>query len=84
MRIVADLDKITANARATVDQCARHGVSVAAVTKCVCGDPAIVRAILAGGVRTIGESRLDNVVREYPNQPGHVGRRRYTGAPGSV
>ena len=63
MKIVADLDKITANARATVDQCARHGVSVAAVTKCVCGDPAIVRAILAGGVRAIGESRLDNVRR---------------------
>ncbi len=63
MRIVADLDKITANARATVDQCARHGVSVAAVTKCVCGEPEIVRAILAGGVREIGESRIDNVRR---------------------
>ena len=40
-----------------------EGVSVAAVTKCVCGDPDIVRAILAGGVRTIAESRLDNVRR---------------------
>lgn len=63
MRIVADLDKITANARATVDECARHGVTVAAVTKCVCGEPEIVRAILAGGVSTIAESRLDNVRR---------------------
>jgi predicted amino acid racemase len=63
MRIVADLEKITANARATVDQCAKHGISVAAVTKCVCGEPEIVRAILAGGVREIGESRIDNVRR---------------------
>ncbi len=63
MRIVADLDKITANARATVEQCAQHGVTVAAVTKCVCGEPEIVRAILAGGVSTIAESRLDNVRR---------------------
>jgi ornithine racemase len=46
-----------------VDVCARHGVSVAAVTKCVCGEPAIARAILAGGVRTIADSRLDNVHR---------------------
>jgi predicted amino acid racemase len=61
MRIVADLEKITANARATVEQCARHGVAVAAVTKCVCGEPEIVKAILAGGVSTIAESRLDNV-----------------------
>jgi predicted amino acid racemase len=63
MRIVADLDKIAANARLAVDLCAPHGVSVTAVTKCVCGEPAIVRAILAGGVTTIAESRLDNVRR---------------------
>lgn len=63
MRIVADLDKITANARATVDACARHGIAVAGVTKCVCGEPEVVRAILAGGVRTIAESRIDNVRR---------------------
>jgi predicted amino acid racemase len=63
MRLVADLEKIAENARITAAMCARHGVSVAAVTKCVCGEPAIVRAILAGGVREIGESRLDNVRR---------------------
>ena len=63
MRIVADLDKIAVNARAAVELCARHDVSVAAVTKSVCGDPGIVRAILAGGVTTIADSRLDNVRR---------------------
>jgi predicted amino acid racemase len=63
MRIVADLDKITANTRATVDACSRHGIAVVGVTKCVCGEPEIVRAILAGGVQTIAESRIDNVRR---------------------
>jgi ornithine racemase len=63
MRIVADCDKIKANARAIVELCAGHGIEVAAVTKCVCGEPEIVRAILAGGVKTIAESRVDNVRR---------------------
>jgi predicted amino acid racemase len=63
MRIVADCDKIRANARAVVDLCAEHGIEVAAVTKSVCGQPEIVRAILAGGARTIAESRMDNVRR---------------------
>jgi predicted amino acid racemase len=63
MRIVADCDKIKANAQATVDLCAEHGIAIAAVTKCVRGEPEIVRAILAGGVRTIAESRLDNIRR---------------------
>lgn len=63
MRIVADCDKIRANARATVDFCAEHGVEVACVTKSVCGEPEIVRAVLAGGVRLVAESRIDNVRR---------------------
>jgi len=63
MRIVADTGKISANARAIVELCAPHGIEVAAVTKCVCGEPEIVRAVLAGGVTTIAESRLDNVRR---------------------
>lgn len=63
MRIVADTGKIEANARAIVDLCARRGVTVVAVTKCVCGEPGIVRAVLAGGVATIADSRLGNVRR---------------------
>jgi predicted amino acid racemase len=63
MRIVADCDKIRANARAIVDLCAEQGIEIAAVTKSVCGEPQIVRAVLAGGVKTIAESRIDNVRR---------------------
>ncbi len=63
MKIVADARKIRDNAAAVVGLCAKHGIEVAAVTKCVCGEPEIVRAIVAGGVKTIAESRLDNVRR---------------------
>lgn len=63
MRIVADSDKIAANARAVVELCDAHGVEVAAVTKCVCGEPQIVQAVLDGGVARIAESRLGNVRR---------------------
>ncbi len=58
-----ELAKIEANARAIVALCARHGIAVAGVTKCTCGDPDVARAMLRGGVIEIGESRLENVQR---------------------
>lgn len=63
MRIVADADKVAANAQAIVALCAEHGIDVVGVSKCVCGEPEIVRAMLAAGVTIIGESRLDNIRR---------------------
>ena len=62
MRIVADLDKITANARATVELCGRHGIEVTAV-------PSASAANRRSPGRswpaawTIAESRIDNVRR---------------------
>ncbi len=62
MRIVADAAKITANTEAVVRLCAAQHIDVVAVSKCVRSDPAIVRAMLRGGVRIIGESRLSNIL----------------------
>lgn len=53
-----DLEKITANARAAVALCGRFGIEVLGVTKSVCGLPAVARAMLAGGVRGLGDGRL--------------------------
>ncbi len=58
-----DLEKIERNARAIVGLCARHGIEVIGVTKCTCGHPEVARAMLAGGVSAIGESRLENLQR---------------------
>jgi ornithine racemase len=57
--LTIDLSKIEANARIVVD--ALPGAEVVGVTKVTCGTPEVARAMLAGGVSAIGESRLENV-----------------------
>lgn len=61
--LAIDLDKLERNARAIVDQCSEHGISVSGVTKGACGSPAVARAMLRGGVRSLGDSRMENVRR---------------------
>jgi len=63
MRIEVDCERIRRNAEALVNFCGEHGIEVVGVSKCVCGEPEIVRAMLAGGCTMIAESRLDNVRR---------------------
>ena len=63
MRIVCDCEKIRRNAAAVVELCAPHGITVVGVTKCVCGEPEVGRAMLTGGCAVLGESRLDNIRR---------------------
>lgn len=62
-RVSIDLVKLEGNARAVVSLCAEHGIGVTGVTKGVCGSPEVARAMLRGGVSSIGESRLENVAR---------------------
>ena len=59
--LTIDLDKITANAHRVV--AALGGTHVVAVTKVTCGSPEVGRAMLAGGARALGESRLENAAR---------------------
>ena len=63
MRIEVDCERIRANAAAVTELCARHGIEVAGVTKCVRGEPEVARAMLAGGCTMLADSRLDNVAR---------------------
>jgi len=63
MKLVADCEKIRQNARAVVELCATHGIEVAGVTKCCCGEPEVARAMLAGGCTMLADSRLANVAR---------------------
>jgi len=58
-----DLDVIEHNARAIVGQCAEHGIAVSGVTKGVCGNAEIAKAMLRGGVVSLGDSRLENIAR---------------------
>ena len=59
--VTVDLGKVRENARTVVDHL--PGISVVAVTKVTCGSPQVGRAMLAGGARALGESRLENAQR---------------------
>lgn len=61
--LTIDLNKITDNACKTLVICRPFGLEVVGVTKGVCGLPPVARAMLAGGIETIGDSRLDNIAR---------------------
>ncbi len=57
--LTIDLGKIEENARLVVD--ALPGAQVVGITKVTCGSPEVARAMLAGGVTAIGESRIENI-----------------------
>lgn len=62
-RLRIDLAKITHNARRTVEIARGHGVEVMGVTKGAAGIPEVATAMLAGGVESLADSRLDNIAR---------------------
>ena len=61
--LTIDLGLIEANARVLTRLCARHGIDVCGVTKGVAGHPGVAGAMLRGGVRSLGDSRLRNLQR---------------------
>ncbi len=62
-RIDIDLGKIRHNTRTVVERLKVRGIGMTAVTKAVCGHPAIARAMLDGGAAGLAEARLSNVRR---------------------
>jgi len=63
VHLTIDLAKITHNARKTLAICRPFGLDVVGVTKGVCGSPDVARAMIAGGIKTLGDARLDNIAR---------------------
>jgi predicted amino acid racemase len=61
--LLIDPERITANARKVVEIGQRLGIDVMGVTKGAAGDPVVARAMLAGGISRLGDSRLENVER---------------------
>lgn len=61
--LTIDLDKIEHNARIIAGLCRENGIEVTGVTKGVCGQPEIAKAMLQGGVVSIGDSRIENIRR---------------------
>lgn len=62
-RLFVNLKAITENTRKTIDLCHGFGVEVMGVTKGVSGLPPVAKAMVAGGITTLGDSRLKNIAR---------------------
>jgi predicted amino acid racemase len=57
-----DLGRLAANVRAVSSLCSKYGIGVAAVTKCVCAHPAVVRVMAESGPRWLADSRVENLL----------------------
>jgi predicted amino acid racemase len=62
-RLRIDLGKITHNARRALEIGRAHGFEVMGVTKGAAGTPKVAKAMLAGGIESLADSRLDNIAR---------------------
>jgi predicted amino acid racemase len=62
-RVEVRLDHLHHNAATLVRRLAARGIAVSGVTKATLGSPAVAGALLAAGVTSIGESRVENVER---------------------
>ncbi len=60
-RLEIDLRKIHHNTGILVERLARHGISVSGITKATLGSPDIARVLLNAGVKTLGDSRIENI-----------------------
>ncbi len=60
-RLEIDLDKIYHNAHTLVERLGNRGISVTAVTKATLGNAEIATTLLAAGVKSLGESRIENI-----------------------
>jgi ornithine racemase len=61
-RLTVDRERIRGNARRMMDAC-RPGIAVMGVTKGVCGDVEVARALVDAGVDSLGDARLGNLDR---------------------
>lgn len=60
-RLEIDLEKIHRNTRRLVELLGSKGITVTGVTKVALGSPDIAKAMLKGGVDSIGDSRIENI-----------------------
>lgn len=60
-RLSVRLDLVRQNADTVRELCAGYGIGVTGVTKGFTGVPEIAEAMLSGGIRRLGDSRLENL-----------------------
>jgi len=60
-RLEIDLGKIYFNARTLVERLSERGISVTGVTKAALGSAEIAATLLRAGVKSLGDSRIENI-----------------------
>lgn len=56
-----DLSKIRLNTEYLVNLCSKHTIEIMGVAKGVCASLPIVKAMLSGGIKKLGDSRIQNI-----------------------
>lgn len=62
-KLTIDLKKIEENAREMVRRCRARGITVAGVTKMVCGNEVIADTLVGAGVEVLADARIENLKR---------------------
>ncbi len=62
-RVNINLDKIKENARILKNRCDKKDIEITGVVKCGAGDLRITKAIVAGGIKSLGDSRIKNIIK---------------------
>lgn len=60
-RLEIDLGKIGHNVSTLIARLGRRGIAVTGITKAALGSPELGRALVGAGVRTLGDSRIENL-----------------------
>lgn len=65
-KITINIPKIKQNAALIIDQCARFGIEISAVTKMHCADIRIASALVESGIGILADSRIENLKKLQP------------------
>ena len=60
-RIEIDLSAVEHNSRVLVERLHARGIAVTGVTKATLGSPDVAKAMIRGGVRRLGDTRIENI-----------------------
>ena len=61
-RLIINTEIIRTNTKIVVDKCKDNGISVVGVTKGICANRKIVESFIKGGVKFLGDSRIENLI----------------------
>ena len=67
-RVVVDLEKIKENVKFLTKKCKESEIDVVGITKVFSGSIEIAKTLVDGGVKYLGDSRVENLGTKYFNE----------------